>query len=367
MGFDADDHRYMALALQLAKKGLYSTDPNPRVGCVIVRDGLIVGQGWHERAGEPHAEVHALRDAGERARGATAYVSLEPCCHQGKTPPCSQALIDAGVARVIAAMVDPHSRVAGQGLARLREAGIEVQSGLLESQARALNPGFIKRMETGLPWLRNKLAMSVDGRTAMASGESQWITGPAARQDVQRLRARSSAILTGVGTVLADDPAMTVRLDGIGRQPLRVIVDSRLRTPPAAKILQQDGETLIMTCHDDATASKRLQQAGATVVTLPAGRHGVDLEAVLRELAQREVNEVLLESGAVLSGSMLQAGFVDELVIYMAPVLMGDSARGLFHLPGLQHMKDKVRLHIDDIRAVGEDWRLSATIDRTEQ
>ncbi len=367
MAFSADDHRYMALALQLAERGLYTTAPNPRVGCVLVRDGRLVGQGWHQRAGEPHAEVHALRDAGERARGATAYVTLEPCCHHGRTPPCSQALIEAGVAKVIAAMPDPHSRVAGKGLARLREAGIEVQVGLLESQARALNPGFIKRMETGLPWVRNKLAMSVDGRTAMASGESQWITGPAARQDVQGLRARSSAILTGVGTVLADDPAMTVRLEGIERQPLRVIVDSHLRTPLTAKILQQPDETLIMTGSDDDEARQKLQQAGATVVKLARDEQGVDLEAVLRELADREVNEVLLESGAVLSGSMLQAGLIDALVIYMAPVLMGDSARGLFHLPGLQHMKDKLTLHIDDMRAVGNDWRISATIDRTGQ
>ncbi len=364
MGFTSEDYRYMARALQLAERGLYTTDPNPRVGCVIVKDGEIVGEGWHLRAGEPHAEIHALQAAGGKAKGATVYLTLEPCCHHGKTPPCSSALIEAGVACVIAAMEDPHSRVAGQGLQQCRDAGIEVRTGLLQTQARALNPGFIKRMEYGRPYVRSKLAMSLDGRTAMASGESKWITSEAARRDVQRLRARSSAIVTGVGTVLADDPAMTVRLEGVERQPLRVVIDTHLSTPETARILKQPGSTIIMTCSDDHAAAERLQQAGAEVVAMPVCSRSVDMRAVLDKLGQMEINEVLLETGATLSGSMLQAELIDEMVIYMAPILMGDSARGLFRLPGLESMADKVNLEITDIRAVGNDWRISARLDR---
>jgi diaminohydroxyphosphoribosylaminopyrimidine deaminase/5-amino-6-(5-phosphoribosylamino)uracil reductase len=359
------DFTYMSRALQLAQKGLYTTDPNPRVGCVIVKDGEVVGEGWHARSGESHAEIHALQEAGDKAAGATVYVTLEPCCHHGKTPPCSDALLNAKVSRVVVAMQDPHSRVAGQGLQQLRDAGIEVEVGVLDAQARALNPGFIKRMQTGRPYVRNKLAMSLDGRTAMASGESKWITSEAARQDVQRLRARSSAIVTGVGTVLADDPSMTVRLEGTERQPLRVVLDTHLSMPTNAKMLQQAGRTLVMTCSDDEAAREALEHAGAEVNVLPFCSSTVDMQAVLDTLGEMEVNEVLLETGATLSGAMLKAGLIDELVIYMAPILMGDNARGLFRLPGLDGMEQKFELNISDIRAVGQDWRITATVNRS--
>ena len=365
MPVTATDYSYMSRALQLAQKGLYTTDPNPRVGCVIVKDGEVVAEGWHERSGEPHAEVHALQQAGDKASDATVYVTQEPCCHHGKTPHCRDALVNAKVSRVVVAMQDPHSRVAGQGLQQLREAGIEVEVGVLETQARALNPGFIKRMQSGRPYVRNKLAMSLDGRTAMASGESKWITSDAARLDVQRLRARSSAILTGVGTVLADDPSMTVRLDEAERQPLRVVLDTHLSMPTNAKLLQQAGRTLVMTCSEDEEAKEALEQAGAEVICTPFHSNTVDMQAVLDTLGEMEINEVLLETGATLSGAMLKAGLIDELVIYMAPVLMGDNARGLFRLPFLDSMEQKIQLNISDIRAVGQDWRITATVDRS--
>jgi diaminohydroxyphosphoribosylaminopyrimidine deaminase / 5-amino-6-(5-phosphoribosylamino)uracil reductase len=361
-----DDYSYMARAVRLAQHGLYTTDPNPRVGCVLVRDGEVVGEGWHERAGEPHAEVHALGRAGERARGATAYVTLEPCCHHGRTPPCSRALIDAGVARVVAAMEDPNPRVAGQGLAELASAGIPVQSGVLQEQAEALNPGFIRRMRTGRPFVRCKLAMSLDGRTAMASGESKWITADAARQDVHRLRARSSAIMTGIGTVLADDPSLTVRLDeraagGGSRQPLRVVLDPHLSMPPTARMLSLAGDTLVFTACNEPALQRRLEGAGARVVVLADGPDAVDLTRALEYLGAEQINEVLLETGAVLSGAMLRAGLIDELVVYMAPHLMGDGARGLFHMPGLDAMDQRLDVEIRDLRAVGTDWRITAT------
>ena len=358
------DYRFMSRALRLARKGLYTTDPNPRVGCIIVKDGEVVGEGWHERAGEPHAEIHALHAAGNKTAGTTVYVTLEPCCHHGKTPPCSEALIKAKVARVVVAMQDPHSRVAGQGLQQLRDAGIEVEVGVMEAQAQTLNPGFIKRMQTGRPYVRNKLAMSLDGRTAMASGESKWITSEAARQDVQRLRARSSAIVTGVGTVLADDPSMTVRLEGVERQPLRVVVDTHLSMPVTARMLQQPGRTLVMTCSDDEAAREALEHTGAEVICLPFCSDTVDMQAVLDTLGEMEVNEVLVETGATLSGAMLQAGLIDELVIYMAPILMGASARGLFRIPGLDTMEQKISLDIIDMRAVGKDWKITANVTR---
>jgi len=360
MAFSVADHQHMAHALQLARNGWYSAHPNPRVGCVIVKQDERVGEGWHQVTGEAHAEVNALRAAGASAAGATAYITLEPCCHHGRTPPCSDALIEAGIKRVVAAMKDPHKRVAGQGLQQLRDAGIEVQTGLLEPQARDLNPGFIKRMEYGLPYVRSKLAMSLDGRTAMASGESKWITSDAAREDVQRLRAASSAIVTGVGTVLADDPALTVRIDGLERQPLRVVVDTNLSMREDAKLLKQPGETLVVTCYDNAAARARLEQAGAQVMVVPSRNNVVDLHALMENLAQMEINEVLLETGATLSGSMLQAGLIDEMVVYMAPLLMGDNARGLFRLPQLVSMADKIPLQIQDVRAVGNDWRITA-------
>lgn len=378
------DYQFMARALRIARYGLYTTDPNPRVGCVLVRDGEIVGEGWHERAGEAHAEIHALAQAGERARGATAYVTLEPCCHHGRTPPCTDALIAAGVARVVAAMVDPNPKVGGEGLARLKAAGITVESGLMQAEAEALNHGFIMRMRHGRPYVRCKLAMSLDGRTAMANGESKWITSQTARHDVHRLRARSSAIMTGAGTVLADDPALTVRLDGSDqvqgiRQPLRVVLDTHLRTPPQARLLDAPGRALIVTASRNQELHDRLARDNVTVVTLPeaAPAHpalaalvhpwtsqngGIDLPAVMRHLAAQQINEVLLEAGPVLNGAMLRAGLIDELIIYMAPHLMGDAARGLFHLPGLGSMDQRIALDILDIRAVGKDWRITASV-----
>jgi diaminohydroxyphosphoribosylaminopyrimidine deaminase / 5-amino-6-(5-phosphoribosylamino)uracil reductase len=358
--YSVDDYRYMAHALQLAAKGLFTTDPNPRVGCVLVKDGAMVGEGWHERAGGPHAEIVALERAGKQAQGATCYVTLEPCCHVGRTPPCVQTLIKAGVTRVVAAMRDPNPRVAGRGFEELGAAGVRVQSGLLQAQAEAINPGFVMRMRHGRPFVRCKLAMSLDGRTAMASGESNWITRSPARRDVQRLRARSSAIMAGIGTVLSDDPALTVRDMEIGRQPLRVVVDPHLSVPPSARMFQLAGRTIIATATHDPDVEEALASAGAEIVRLPGQGDTVDLHALMRYLAQQEVNEVLLETGATLSGAMLRANLIDELVIYMAPVLMGDGARGLFHLPGIDTLAQRLALQIRDIRAVGEDWRIVA-------
>ncbi len=363
---------WMARALTLARRGLYTTDPNPRVGCVLVRHGRPVGEGFHARAGEPHAEIHALREAGEAARGATAYVTLEPCSHQGRTGPCAVALIEAGVAQVRVAMADPNPAVAGRGIALLREAGVDVDVGILEDQARELNPGFIMRMEHGRPFVRLKMAMSLDGRTAMRSGESQWITGPQARREVQRLRARSSAILTGVDSIIFDNSRLTVRpeqaeLEGIewpaGRQPLRVVVDTQLRLPLAAACLREPGRTLVATVEGHETERRaRLEKAGAEVLVMPAGREGrVDLPALLGHLAAvEEVNEVLLETGATLAGAMLDAALVDEMQLFMAPILLGGEARPLFELPGLARMAEQRPLDILDIRAVGRDWRITA-------
>lgn len=336
-----DDHRFMARAVQLAERGLFTTDPNPRVGCVLVKAGEIVGEGWHQRAGEPHAEINALQAAGTLTKGVTAYITLEPCCHHGRTPPCSEALIAAGVSRVVVAMEDPNPQVAGQGLAQLQKAGIEIESGVLQAQAEALNPGFIQRMRDGRPYVRGKMAMSLDGRTAMASGESQWITCSEARQDVHRLRARSAAILTGIGTVLADDPSLTVRLDETEvkqaiLQPLRVVLDSQLQMPVTAKVLSLPGRTLVLTTNSDEQKTAALCAAGAEVEVLASSDGRVDLSAVMECLARREINEVMVEAGATLCGAMLQAELLDELVIYMAPLMLGDEARGLLSLPGLQ-------------------------------
>jgi len=362
-----NDHAYMARALELARKGLYSTHPNPRVGCVIVRDGAIVGAGWHVRAGEPHAEVHALRQAGELARGATAYVTLEPCSHHGRTPPCAEALVKAGVGRVVAAMQDPNPLVAGRGLALLHDAGIEVRSGVLESEARALNAGFVKRMEQGLPFLRVKLAMSLDGRTAMASGESQWITGPQARAAVQRLRARSSVVLTGADTVLTDRARLTVRDGELGleaeqaalalqRPPLRVLVDGGLRVPLDAPFFQA-GPALVATV--DGGERESYQAAGHDLLALPGADGRVSLPGLLRELAARGANEVLVEAGPRLAGAFARLGLVDEYQIFVAAKFLGSSARPLLELP-LERMAEAPELRIADIRAVGDDWRIVA-------
>lgn len=361
MSFTATDARYMARALELARRGLYTTDPNPRVGCVVMRDDQIIGEGFHERAGQPHAEVIALRAAGDRARGATVYLTLEPCCHHGKTPPCTDALIGAGVARVVAAMPDPNPRVAGKGFAALKQAGVEFMSGLMQPDAEALNPGFICRMQHGRPFVRVKLAASLDGRTALANGESKWITGEPARADVQQWRARSSAIVTGIGTVLADDPSLNVRAFDIGRQPLRVVLDSQLRMSPKAKMLALPGTTWVVTASNDTARTAALRKAGADVQVLAKdGR--VDLAALMNMLAAREVNEVLVEAGATLSGALLEAGLVDELVLYQAPCLLGDAGRGLFRLANLTQMANRPTLEIKDTRAIGHDWRLVARI-----
>jgi len=355
-----EDAAYMARAIELARRGLYTTDPNPRVGCVIVREGRIVGEGWHQRAGEPHAEVIALRAAGSAAAGADVYVSLEPCSHHGKTPPCSQALIQANVRRVVAAMEDPNPKVAGSGLRQLREAGIQTACDLLRPEAEALNPGFCQRMRRGKPLVRSKLAMSLDGRTAMASGESRWITGAQARRDVHRLRARSSAIVTGTGTVLADDPQLTARLETSGtavHQPVRIILDSRLRIPPGARLIDAPGRTVILTVQ---TRLQRENWPGCEIVTLPGDAHGrLVLEAVLAWLAEQEFNEVLFEAGPTLNGALLQAGWVDEWIVYLAPVVLGDAARGLFHLPGLSRMADRPALELHATHQLGQDLRLT--------
>lgn len=361
------DHAWMALALQLAHKGLYSTHPNPRVGCVIVKDGELVGEGWHVRTGEPHAEVHALRQAGERARGATAYVTLEPCSHHGRTPPCAEALVNAGVARVVAAMQDPNPQVAGRGLERLRSAGIEVSSGVLETDARALNVGFIKRMESGLPYLRAKLAMSLDGRTAMASGESQWITGAAARSEVQRLRAQSSLVLTGADTVLMDNARLTVRAAELGldeemtalamqRPPLRVLVDGQLRVPLDTPFFQA-GPALVASTRSDQAETYRA--AGHELLTLVGDAGHVDLLALLRELGVRGANEVLLEAGPRLAGAFAALGLIDEYQLFVAAKFLGSAARPLLDLP-LERMSEARELQIKDIRAVGDDWKVIA-------
>lgn len=351
----------MSRALRLAARGLATTHPNPRVGCVLVRDGRIVGEGWHERAGGAHAEVNALAAAGDQARGSTAYVTLEPCCHHGRTPPCTAALLAAKVSRVVAAMVDPDPRVAGQGLTTLRAAGIEVSSGLLAAEAERINAGFVMRTRCGRPLIRCKLAMSLDGRTALASGESRWITAEPARLDVQHLRARASAIMTGIGTILADDPALNVRLAGHERQPARVILDANLDMPPTARTLSLAGPVLIFTAMaGDDPRGDVLRGAGAELVRLPATAGRLDLAAVAAELGRRGFNEVHTECGPTLAGALLQADLMDELIIYMAPVLLGDSARGLLHLPGLTEMTQRRPLEILDIRAVGHDWRITA-------
>lgn len=349
----------MARALELAQKGLYTTTPNPRVGCVVVRDNKVVGEGWHEKAGAPHAEINALAAAGAQAGGATAYISLEPCAHHGRTPPCIDALIAARVRRVVAAMRDPNPKVAGKGLAALETAGITAESGILENEARELNIGFIMRMTRGRPWVRMKLAASLDGKTALLNGKSQWITGPAARRDGHAWRARACAVLTGIGTVRDDDPLLTVREIETPRQPLRVVVDSRLETPPDAEVLAGGGTLVAAAVKDDARM-RALQDKGAEIVMLPNAAGKVELGDLMLELGRREINEVHVEAGFKLNGSLLREGLVDELVIYLAPNLIGDAARGMFHLPELQDLSGRRELKIHDLRMVGSDIRVIA-------
>ncbi|HNQ05234.1 MAG TPA: bifunctional diaminohydroxyphosphoribosylaminopyrimidine deaminase/5-amino-6-(5-phosphoribosylamino)uracil reductase RibD [Thiobacillaceae bacterium] len=355
----------MARALRLAEQGLYGTSPNPRVGCVIVRDGKVVGEGWHARAGEPHAEAYALRAAGERARGATAYITLEPCSHHGRTPPCANALIDAGVARVVASMRDPNPQVSGRGLELLTLAGVRVEVGLMGAEARELNIGFISRMRRGRPWVRLKTASSLDGKTALRNGESRWITGPDARVDVQRLRARACAVLTGVGTVLADDPQLNVRDIETPRQPWRVVLDSQLRTPSRARVLLPlpeglgEERTLLVCARADAARQEALQAAGASILELPGVDGRVDLAGLMRALGQRGINEVHVEAGATLNAALLQAGLVDEWVAYLAAKVMGDPARGLFALPAYTQMAQTHAFSLADLRRLGGDIRLT--------
>ena len=367
--FSRDEQAHMRRALELAARGRYRAAPNPQVGCVLVRDGAVVGEGFHARAGEAHAEARALDAAGESARGATAYVTLEPCCHTGRTPPCTRALLEAGVKRVVAAMEDPNPAVAGRGLRELEAAGVEVACGLLEAEAQALNPGFRSRMLRGRPWVRVKLAMSLDGRTAMASGASRWITGPDARRDVQHWRALSGAVVTGIGTVLADDPGLDVRpedMDGEARdlvepvrQPLRVIMDSGFRTPASAQTLARDGSVLVVGAREPGAYSGELRARAELLLVEGAGARPA-LPALLEVLAAREVNDVLVEAGPTLAGAFVQAGLVDELVVYLAPTLLGDRARPLLVLPGLERMSQQLRLELIEVREVGGDLRLRA-------
>lgn len=353
------DDAYMARTLALAERGLYTTTPNPRVGCVLVRDGAIVGEGWHARAGGPHAEVVALQAAGERARGATAYVTLEPCHHHGRTPPCDEALLAAGLHRVVVAMQDPDPRTAGQGLARLRAAGILTDGGIGEDAARELNIGFISRVTRGRPWVRMKIAASLDGRTALNNGASQWITGAAARLDGHQWRARACAVLTGIGTVKTDDPQLNVRDVPVTRQPLRVIIDSRLETPPTAKILAGGG-SLLFCARDDVTKSAALREAGAEIVVLPNAAGKVELPALLQELGRRGINELHVEAGHKLNGSLIREGCVDELLLYLAPCLLGDRAQGMADLDELTTLQARRAMRIHETRMIDGDLRIIA-------
>src|SRR5882762_4895286 len=356
----------MQRALELAARGLTSTDPNPRVGCVIAREARIVAEGWHERAGDAHAEVVALRAAAAQAAGATVYVTLEPCSHQGRTPPCVAALVQARVARVVFAATDPNPQVDGRGAAGLRSAGIAVESGLMASEALDLNCGFVKRMQQGRPWVRLKLAMSLDGRTALAGGASRWITGEAARQDVQHWRARSSAILTGIGTVLADDPRLDVRVPGDpaggeARQPLRVVLDRHLRTPPGARLLSGGGEVLLLTAQGslkDVQSGMRLTARGVRIETVPEENERLSLGAVLDRLGELEVNELQVEAGPTLAGDLVRQSLVDELLLYVAPKLLGDKARPLLELPEPAELSAARAFTLTDSQPLGDDLRL---------
>lgn len=363
------DERYMLRALELAWRGCFTTTPNPNVGCVIVCKGKIIGEGWHQRAGEPHAELHALQMTGNKAKGATVYVTLEPCSHHGLVPPCCDALINAGVSHVVVAMQDPNPQVAGRGLYRLQQAGIKVSHGMMMHSAEALNRGFLKRMRTGLPWIQLKLGASLDGGTAMANGESQWITSPAARQDVQRLRAQSSAILTSSATVLADNPSLTVRWNELDetvqqqldryqlRQPVRVVIDSQQRVTLQHRLIGQPGETWLMRSQLD----KQSWPNNAIQITVPQRGEYLDLMSMMVLLGQRQVNSICVEAGPRLSGALLQAKLVDEMIIYLSPKILGSTAHSLCVLPGLEQLADAPEFNFSDIRKVGKDLRLTLT------
>jgi diaminohydroxyphosphoribosylaminopyrimidine deaminase / 5-amino-6-(5-phosphoribosylamino)uracil reductase len=372
--FDALDHQFMSRALQLASRGLYTTQPNPRVGCVLARNKRVLAEGWHQYAGGPHAETAALEKVGVDAEGSTAYVTLEPCAHQGKTPPCTEALIAHRLARVVVAMQDPNPLVNGSGIQRLRDAGIQVDVGLMEPQAAALNPGFIKRMQSQRPYIRLKQGISLDGGTALANGKSQWISGENSRIDVHRLRARSSAIMTGVDTVLNDNPAMTIRLESLAvmgdletdagshiKQPLRIIIDSNLRTPPDARVLKLPGDVLIVTVSDDRGRRASLARDNVEVVRLPPDENGKpDLHDLMSVLAAGQVNELLVECGGRMAGALLSRKLVDEIVLYVAPCLLGSDARGLFDMAPLKSMQERIELDIQEIRMINRDIRIVA-------
>jgi diaminohydroxyphosphoribosylaminopyrimidine deaminase/5-amino-6-(5-phosphoribosylamino)uracil reductase len=372
----ASDYQYMSRALQLARRGLYSTDPNPRVGCVIVKDDVVLSEGWHHKSGQAHAEIEALNNAKKNntsgnVSGATCYVTLEPCAHHGRTPPCTETLINAGIKKVIAATIDPNPLVAGKGLQQLNEADIETASGLMKAQAVELNPGFEMRMQQGRPFVRCKLAMSLDGKTALSNGDSKWISGPESRMDVHKLRARSSAIMTGIGTVIADNPTMNVRLsetserDGDVRQPLRVILDSKLEISPEAKILNVPGYVIIFHQSANEDRHRQLENKGTELVTIDEARGSAFLKQALNYLAtEKEINEIFLETGSILAGEMLQAGLIDELILYLAPTLLGQDAKGLFQLPLLENMSDRISLDFSDIRFIGNDIRIKALVNR---
>ena len=359
--FSSSDHIYMAQALQLAEKGLYSASPNPRVGCVIVNGSRVVGCGWHEKAGKPHAEINALKLAGAAARGSTVYLTLEPCSHHGRTPPCDEALIKAGVDKVVIAMNDPNPLVAGRGCELLKGFGIKVQTGLMEEEARILNIGFITRMTLNRPWVRMKIAASIDGKTALKSGASQWITSEPARRDGHRWRARSCAVLTGIGTILKDNSQLTVRHVETPRQPLRVVVDSRLEIKPDARVLRGEGE-LVFTANVSEGKIAELLNVGAQPIMMPNEIGGIDLVRMMSKLADYEINELLVEAGSKLSGALIREGLVDELVIYLAPCLIGDSAQGMLSLPELENLSDKKALTIRDLRMIGTDIRIIARV-----
>ncbi len=361
MAFTAADRDFMARALALAERGLFTTTPNPRVGCVVVTDGRVVGEGWHERAGLAHAEINALQHAGAAAAGADLYVTLEPCAHHGRTPPCADALVRAGIRRVVAAMLDPNPLIAGRGFAALRAAGIGVEEGLLAAEAAALNVGFVARFTRGRPWVRVKVAASLDGRTALSNGASQWITGEQARADAHAWRARSCVVMTGVGTLKDDDPRLTVRAVTTTRQPMHVLVDSRLSASPAAKIFDT-GRTLVFAALRDEAKIAALQARNAEVIVLPNADGKVELEQMMRELARREVNEVLVESGNKLNGSLLRAGVVDEVLIYFAPSILGDQARGMFSMPPMNELSERIALEITEARRIGADLRITARV-----
>jgi len=371
---DATDYEHMARALQLAANGLYDTAPNPAVGAVLVKDGRIVGTGWTAPAGGPHAEIVALKAAGAAARGATAYVTLEPCCHTGRTGPCTKALLAAGVARVVFAGRDPNPRVNGGGAAELEAAGIAVEGGVMEREAEPLNRGFFTRMRRGVPHVRSKLAVSLDGRTALANGASKWITSAAARSDVHRWRARSSAVLTGSGTIVDDDPSLDARRaeaeipESIGiKQPLRVVIDARLKMPPTAKTLSLPGEVLVLTTRPlDDPKAEALRAAGARVDRIAGDAEHCDLRAVIEHLGALEINDVWVEAGAGLNGALLKAGLIDELIIYIAPLVLGATARGMFELPELESLADGHRVAFDDIRTIGADLRITAHVSRVQ-